>query len=365
MSIEPEMSLSTARILAVDDMATNLKLLSYVLRPPEYHIVEASNGTQALEILRHEAFDLVLLDVMMPGIDGFETCRRIREELGLTLLPVIMLTSMGAPDDVVRGMDVGANDYVTKPFNSIELTARVRAAVERKHLTDRLDDAEAVLFSLGRMVEARDHDTGDHCDRLAHTGVMFGRELGLANGDLEALRRGGVLHDIGKLGIPDSVLLKKGKLDAEEWQIMKQHTVIGAALCCPLRTMHRTADIARCHHEKWNGTGYPAGLKGEEIPLIARVFQIVDIFDALSNARPYKPVFPRAKVIEIMEQETAAGFWDPQLMAVFLKIVRERPEALQLPAKTSRDRSVEVLADIKRSGVMEWYARQRQAEVGQ
>jgi putative two-component system response regulator len=343
-----------ARVLAVDDMETNLKLLSYVLKSPEYRIVEASSGEQALEILHRESFDVVLLDVMMSGIDGFETCRRIRDELGMKLLPVIMLTSLDTPDDIVRGMEVGADDYVTKPFNSVELTARVKAAIERKHLTDRLDDAEAVLFSLARMVEARDENTGDHCDRLAHTGVVFGTELGLEAEDLEALRRGGVLHDIGKLGIPDSVLLKKGKLDAEEWKIMKQHTVIGAALCSPLRTMRRTADIARCHHEKWNGTGYPAGLKGEEIPLIARVFQILDIFDALSSERPYKPAFPVEKVIAIMEEETASGFWDPHLMPIFLKIVRERPQILKRPTDGPIDRSSEVFEDIKDSGIFEY-----------
>ncbi|MDD4928414.1 MAG: response regulator [Gallionella sp.] len=346
-----------SKVLTVDDMATNRKLLGYVLRPPEYHLVEACDGMQALEMLRHEAFDLVLLDVIMPGLDGFETCRRIREELGLKLLPIIMVTSLGSPDDVVRGMDVGADDYVTKPFNSIELTARVRAAIERKRLTDQLDDAKSVLFALARMVEARDANTGDHCDRLAHTGVVFGRALGMGAEELDALRRGGVLHDIGKLGIPDNILLKKGALDAAEWQIMKQHTVIGAALCSPLRTMQRTADIVRCHHEKWNGTGYPAGLAGEEIPLIARVFQIVDIFDALSSERPYKPAFPRDKVIQIMEQETASGFWDPTLMAIFLSIVRERPEALLRPERVSQDRSVDVLEEIQGCGVMEWYAK--------
>lgn len=350
-------NMAAARILAVDDMATNLNLLSYVLRPPEYQIVEARDGMQALDILRRENFDLVLLDVMMPGIDGFETCLRIRQELGMKLLPVIMVTSRCAPDDVARGMDVGADDYVTKPFNSIELIARVKAAIERKRLIDQLDDAETVLLSLGRMVEARDHDTGDHCDRLAHTGVLFGKALGLDQDSLDALRRGGVLHDIGKLGIPDNVLLKKGKLNAEEWQIMKQHAEIGAALCAPLRTMKRTADIVRYHHEKWNGTGYPAGLKGEAIPLVARVFQIVDIFDALSSERPYKPAYPREKVISIMEQETADGFWDPQLMAVFLNIVRERPDDLIRSEDIQNDRSVEVLANIQSSGVMEWYAR--------
>lgn len=348
---------AAARILAVDDMATNRKLLSYVLKAPEYHVIEAAEGMQALEILRNESVDVVLLDVMMPGMDGFETCRRIREELGLTLLPVIMVTAMGNPDDVVRGMAVGADDYVTKPFNGVELLARVKAALERKRLTDRLDDTESVLFSLARMVEARDENTGDHCDRLAHMSVVFGKELGLAYDDLEALRRGGVLHDIGKLGIPDNILLKKGKLDADEWSIMKQHTVIGAALCSPLRTMQRTVDIVRCHHERWNGTGYPAGLAGEKVPLLARVFQIVDVYDALSSERPYKPAFPHEKVIGIMEQETVSGFWDPELMAAFLKILRERPEILQRPEQSEKDRSAHILEEIERSGVMEWYAR--------
>lgn len=352
-----ESKFTVAKILVVDDMETNIKMLGYVLRPPEYHIVEARSGEEALQILRNEAIDVVLLDVMMPGISGFETCIRIRKDLGLTLLPVIMLTSLGGADDVVQGLDAGADDYISKPFSTIELIARIRASIERKNLIDKLDDAESVLFSLARMVEARDVDTGDHCDRLAHTGVLFGKELGLGSEDILALRRGGILHDIGKLGIPDSILLKKGKLDAEEWQIMKQHTVIGSALCGPLRTMQRSAAIARCHHEKWNGSGYPDGLKGEEIPLIARVFQIVDIFDALSHHRPYKPAFPREQVIEIMEQETEAGFWDPNLMAKFMQIVRERPEALQRPNTETNDRSINILSEIQRSGAMNWYSK--------
>lgn len=360
MTSSLETQFAAANILIVDDMATNRRLLAHCLKESEYHLTEATSGVHALEVLRQESFDLVLLDVMMPGIDGFETCRRIRQELGMALLPVIMITSMDSADDVVKGMAVGADDYVTKPFNRIELIARVRAAIERKRLTDRLDDAEAVLFALARMVEARDANTGDHCDRLAHIAVLFGKELGLASDDLDALRRGGVLHDIGKLGIPDNILLKKGSLDVEEWHIMKQHTTIGAALCSPLRTMQRTADIARYHHEKWNGAGYPYGLKGEEIPLIARVFQIVDVFDALSSERPYKPAFELEKVIEIMEKETAAGYWDASLMSVFLGLVREQPQKLVRCEDDSEDRSMSVLADIQSSGVMQWYAKNEQ-----
>lgn len=347
-----------AKVLVVDDMATNRKLLTYVLKPTEFELIEASDGMQALEILRHEECDLVLLDVMMPGIDGFQTCHRIRDELGLKFLPVIMLTSMGSPTDVAKGMAAGADGYITKPFNSVELIARVKAEIERKQLTDRLLDAETVLLALGRMVEARDANTRDHCERLSHAGVVFGKALGLTQDELEALRHGGVLHDIGKLGIPDSILLKKGELDAEEWRIMQQHTVIGAALCSPLRTMQRTADIARSHHEKWNGTGYPDGLRGEEIPLVVRVFQIIDIFDALSSERHYKPAFSHDKVIEIMEQETAAGFWDPQLMDIFLNFLRESPEELKLPERASKDRSIGILTEIRGMGLTEWYVKE-------
>ncbi len=346
---------TAARILIVDDMATTRKLISLTLVKPEFEVVEAASGEAALEYLRDNAVDVVLMDVMMPGMDGFEATRRIRKELNLTLLPVIILTTVDATDAVVRGMKAGADDYVTKPFNNVELVARVHAAVARKRLIDRLDDTEAVLFSLARMVEARDHDTGDHCDRLAHASVVLGKALQLPPNDLEALRRGGVMHDIGKLGIPDAILLKKGKLDPDEWEIMKQHVTIGAGLCAPLHSMRKTVDIIRCHHEKWNGSGYPDGLAGEDIPLLARVFQIVDIFDALSYARPYKPVFPHEKVLEILNEETAKGYWDPKLMAVFMDIVKTRPQDLVRPRHSGTDLSETVFGEIDKSKIWDWY----------
>jgi len=344
-----------ARILVVDDMSTNRALVKQVLPAPDYSVIEANDGEQALQMLKEEIVDVVLLDIMMPGIDGFETCRKIRENPDLSLLPVIILTTLGTPDDVVQGMEVGASDFVSKPFNAFELRARVDAAVSHKRLTDRLDDTESVLFSLARMVEARDENTGDHCDRLSHMGQVFGDILGLDYEELEALRRGGVLHDIGKLGIPDNILLKKGKLNAEEWEVMKQHTTIGAALCAPLRTMRKTVDIVRCHHERWDGSGYPFGLKGEKIPKLARVFQILDIYDALSSERPYKAAFPREKVISIMEEETAKGYWDPNLMASFLELLQNNPDKLLQPENEVKDRSANVLDEIISSGVLDWY----------
>ncbi len=344
-----------ARVLVVDDMTTNRMLIGRILTEPEYEVVEAASGEAALEYLRNNAVDVVLMDVMMPGIDGFETTQRIRGELGLPLLPVIILTTMDATEAVVLGLKAGADDYITKPFNSVELVARVQAAVARKRLIDRLDDTEAVVFSLARMVEARDHDTGDHCDRLAHAGVVLGKALQLPPDDLDALRRGGIMHDIGKLGIPDAILLKEGKLEPAEWKIMKQHATIGAGLCAPLRTMKRTLDIIRHHHEKWDGSGYPDGLAGEDIPLLARVFQIVDVYDALSFSRPYKPAFAREKVIEILNEETAKGYWDPNLMAVFMDIVKNRPQDLVRPKLSGADLSETVFGGVNSTEVWGWY----------
>lgn len=343
---------ATGRILVVDDMATNRALVRLVLGTPEFEVIEAPSGQQALAMIHDAHPDAVLLDVLMPGMDGFEVCQALRDQEEFRLLPVIMLTSLGSPDDVARGIEVGADDYVTKPFNAIELQARVRGAVDKKRLIDRLDDTESVLFALARVVEAKDRTTGDHCDRLSHYSVVLGEALGLGYDDLEALRRGGVLHDIGKVAIPDAVLLKKGKLTDEEWAVMRQHPTIGAYLCSALRTMRRTVDIIRYHHEKWNGSGYPAGLAREEIPYLARIFQVVDVFDALSSERPYKPAMARHEVIALLREETGKGYWDPDIMRIFIDILEHHPDRLELPTGQDR-RDAEIVRNIV-GGVMDW-----------
>ncbi|MDA8383991.1 MAG: response regulator [Betaproteobacteria bacterium] len=339
------------RVLVVDDMATNRALVRAVLSTAEFEVIEAQSGTQALEKIHEANPDAVLLDVLMPGMDGFDVCQALREQAEYRLLPVIMLTALGSPDDVARGIEVGADDYVTKPFHAIELEARVRGAVEKKRLTDRLDDTESVLFALARVVEAKDRTTGDHCDRLSHYSVVLGESLGLGYDDLEALRRGGVLHDIGKVAIPDAILLKQGSLSPDEWAVMRQHPTIGAYLCSALRTMRRTVDIIRYHHEKWNGSGYPAGLSGTDIPCLARVFQVVDVYDALSSERPYKAALPREEVIRLLHEETDRGYWDPDIMRAFLEVLEHRPERLELPLGRTRD--AEIVSNIVGS-VMDW-----------
>lgn len=351
---EPEAGKPAAQVLVVDDMATNRELVKAVLPSLHYEVCEAENGTQALRMLTEQKFDVVLLDVMMPEMDGFEVCRRIRANSNFSLLPVIILTTLDHVDAVVKGMTAGATEYIFKPFKCNELLARIQGVIKHKRLTDQLDDIESVLFALARAVEAKDENTGDHCDRLSHMGLVFGGELGLEYEDLQALRRGGVLHDIGKIGIPDAILLKPGPLDDAEWVVMKQHTIIGEQLCSPLKTMQRTVSIIRHHHERWNGSGYPDGLRGDEIPFLARVFQIVDIYDALATSRPYKKAFPQEKVIAIMEEETKKGFWDPELVAKFLGIVNTRPNDLQRPANSAPDKSARILENLTKIGYLEW-----------
>lgn len=336
-------------------MATNRALVKAMLKPANFLIDEAASGEEALDMVVDNEYDAILLDVLLPGIDGLQFCHKLRQELHQTLLPVIMLTALSSPDDIVNGMAAGATDYITKPFNGAELTARIHAAIDHKHLTDRLDDTESVLFALARTVEAKDKTTGDHCDRLTHMSQVFGHTLGLNKEELHCLRRGGVLHDIGKLGIPDSILIKDGPLTDEEWKIMRQHTVIGEQLCAPLKSMRHTVDIVRAHHEKWNGSGYPDGLQGRKIPLLARVFQIVDVFDALSSVRPYKKAFPLEKTINIMESETKKQYWDPELMAEFLNIVRTRHDELMISETTvANDRSLQIFAQIQGTGALDW-----------
>lgn len=316
------------RILLVDDDPAQRTMQHEIFSDSGFDLVEASNGAEALAFLATGEFDVVLLDRCMPGMSGDQVCHAIRHELKDAMLPVIVVTGSGSVDVLADCLAQGATDFIRKPYSPLELRARVQAAASHKRVTDQLESAESVLFALARMVEAKDGNTGDHCSRLSHAAVVFGQELGLRGDELTALRRGGVLHDIGKLGIPDEILLKPAGLTPNEWAIMRRHPIIGAELCRNLKSMRLTLDIIRSHHERWDGSGYPDGLSGTNIPLLARVFQIVDIFDALSFARPYKKALSRPEVIAVLRSETQRGWRDPELMAAFFDILEHRPESL-------------------------------------
>lgn len=333
-------------LLIVDDEEIHRKLEREIFRKTEFDVVEAKDGDEALYYIKKYDFDVVLLDKNMPGIDGDEVCYHVRHEYSMPLLPLIMVTGSTQSEELEKSMMAGANDFIRKPYTPMELLARVRSAANHKRITDQLDNMESILFALARMVEAKDKYTGEHCSRLEHMAVVFGEELGLQPYDLLALRRGGVLHDIGKLGIPDSILLKKGPLTDDEWEIMRKHPEIGSNLCNGLKSMKMTLPIIRHHHERWDGGGYPDGLVGNDIPYLARVFQIIDIYDALISERPYKDALSVDEAAEILRKETKNNLLDPELVSVFLKILHDRPDDLQLSDKTEKELGKETFDEI-------------------
>ncbi|MFC1750871.1 HD domain-containing phosphohydrolase [Pseudomonadota bacterium] len=341
-------------VLIVDDDSLHLRLSQKVLTGSRFCVFSASHGEEALDLLRKQSMDVVVLDKCMPGMNGLEVCRRIREEPELNFLQIIIVTASTETSELSQSLEAGANDFIRKPYLIEELRARVTAAGNHKRMTDQLDSAESMLFTLARMVEAKDNHTGDHCARLSHVAVAFGRELGLDEEELLALYRGGVLHDLGKLGIPDSILLKKGALSSDEWEIMREHTTIGVRLCSGLKSMTTTLPIIQYHHERWDGSGYPEGLKGDEIPLLARIFQVVDIYDALMSERSYKSALPRDEVVSILEEEVRKGWLDPELVEKFLDLVRNRPGLLDVPAVVEAQLGDNIFDEVIKTGVLDW-----------
>ncbi len=313
------------RVLIVEDDGPHLSLQVDILQTLPSQVTTADSGLKALGLVKNGKFDLVLLNKRLPDIDGDEVCYRIRQELNNHLLPVIMVTGSGSSQSLHHSLSIGANDFIKKPYDPLELKSRARAAIEMKHLMDQLDDAASVLFTLAKMVEARDPTTGEHCNRLVNTCRILGETLNLPASDQEALRKGAILHDIGKIGVPDSVLLKPGELTSDEWQVMQRHAAIGADLCLQLNSVRDAVPIIRHHHERWDGSGYPDGLSGEGIPLVARVFQYADIYDALRHDRVYSKAQPVDEILEVLKLEIENGWRDPEIGRVFIDILLQDP----------------------------------------
>ena len=314
---------SAGRVLVVDDIEGNVKLVASLLERDGYVVTTASSGREALDAVARDRPDLILLDVMMPGLDGFDTCRELKSRDSTRLTPVVLVTALKQTDHKIRGIEAGADDFITKPFNPHELRARVRSLVRIKRYTDDLDSAESVIVSLALTIEARDRYTDGHCQRLAAYAASLGERLGLDAENLSALRRGGFLHDIGKVGIPDALLLKPGRLTADEYELMKTHTVIGERVCGELRSLAAVRPIVRSHHERYDGSGYPDGLAGDGIPLLAQIMSVVDVFDALTTARPYKNLMSADDAREELLREAARGWRRPDLVDAFVALGRE------------------------------------------
>src|SRR5580693_1142014 len=309
-------------ILIADDNEANRELVGAMLTAEGYNVVTAADGQEAQRLIESGSIDLALLDVVMPRPSGFVLCQTMKSNPETLLIPVILLTSLNSEADRLHGIMCGADDFLNKPVNKHELLARVHSLLRLKQFTDELDNAETVLFSLALSIEAKDPYTEGHCDRLSKYSVALGEKLGLPEDLRVALRRGGLVHDIGKLAVPEHILLKPGPLTAEERKIMEQHTVIGERICAPLRSFRHVLPIIRHHHEKWDGAGYPDGLKGEQIPLTARILQVTDIYDALTTDRPYRKALPREKAVAIMREEVKRGWWDGPILDEFEVVVQ-------------------------------------------
>jgi len=311
-------------ILVVEDNVVNAALLKELLESRGYPAVAVHNAAAAEAEIRREAPDLILLDIIMPGKTGYELCRELKGDSKTRLIPIVMITGLTDREDRLKGIEAGADDFLTKPISSEELFARVNSLLKLKEFTDELETADSVLCTLGLSVEARDPYTEGHCERLARDAADLGRFLGVDEESVVALARGGYLHDLGKIAVPDDILKKGSDLTPEEWEIMKKHPVTGETICRPLKSLRLVLPIIRHHHEHSDGSGYPDGLRANEIPLLPRILQVVDIYDALRTERPYKPARAHEQAVLTMRAEARSGLWDEELVSEFFRMLDKR-----------------------------------------
>lgn len=306
-------------LLLVDDEATNLQVLRHILQD-DYRLLFAKDGAKALEMAERERPDLILLDVMMPGMTGYEVCQALKAQAHLEAVPVIFVTALADVEDEARGFVVGAVDYITKPVSPPIVRARVRTHLSLVRMDELRQTRLQIVQRLGMAAEYKDNETGLHVIRMSHFSKILALAAGFSEAAAEELLNAAPMHDIGKIGIPDAVLRKPGKLDEQEWAVMRQHVDIGARIIGEhasglLRTAQR---IALSHHEKWDGTGYPNGLSGEDIPLEGRIVAIADVFDALTSVRPYKAAWSVEDAVGLLREESGKHF-DPQLVELFIQ----------------------------------------------
>jgi putative two-component system response regulator len=307
-------------VLVVDDEVTNREVLARMLAREGYDVHSADDGEAGLAAVERYTPDVILLDVQMPRLDGLTVCRRIKANPATRLTPVVMVTGLKDRDDRIAAIEAGADDFLSKPVELEELRARVRSLLRLKRFTDDLESAEEVIISLALTVEARDPYTDGHCQRLSRYSAALGEALDLADEELAALHRGGYLHDVGKIGIADALLYKAGTLDPTEYERMKQHTVIGERLCGKLRSLALVRPIVRHHHERLDGSGYPDGLRGADIPLLAQIVGVVDTYDAITTTRPYRGALPVEHAFGELRDDVRRGWRSRDLVQAFVAL---------------------------------------------
>jgi putative two-component system response regulator len=325
-----------ASILLIEDDPQAVGVLEPILISKGYSVTVARDGVEGLNKLRSTSPDLLLCDIDMPRMDGIEVCRAVKNDPATRLIPVVMLTGFGDLENKIEALQAGADEFLNKPYNSLELFTRLNSLLRMRYLNAQLDNAEDVLFSMARAIEAKDVYTQGHVERVSNFAMQLGAFMGLSDEEQDSLRKGGILHDIGKIGVPDHILNKNGPLSKEERDVIQLHPEQGARICGKLKSIRGAIPIIRHHHERMDGSGYPDKLLGEEIPLLARILTVVDIYDALTTTRSYRKGLAHETALEILWEETNKGWWDKEVVGEFTKMVsQKRPEAETRPSPSA------------------------------
>jgi putative two-component system response regulator len=311
------------RVLVVDDNPSVAQLLEQLLGNEGHAVETARDGIEALACVAQRPPDLILLDLDIPRLDGFEVCRRVKSAAGTRLIPIIIITAQAAFQSKLQAWELGADDFLTKPFHGVEVLARCQCLLRLKALVDERESAEAVVFALARTMEAKSPYTHGHSERVKEFALQLAAQLELPASDRELLAKGALLHDIGKISTPDAILNKPGPLTREEFAIVKDHTWQGAHIVEPLHSLRDAVPLIRWHHERLDGRGYPDVLKGDQIPLLVRVLAVADVFDSLASKRPYRPPMPNRRCLELLRENAAEGGLDPELVECFCAMQEE------------------------------------------
>ncbi len=313
-----------AAILVVDDHAFNLELMEGLLYREGYRVLTAPDAETALGLFRKEEVDLAILDVMMPGMNGYDLCRKLKSMTDRRFFPVVLVTALSEMEDKITGLEAGADDFLTKPFHTMELVTKIRSLLRLRKLQSHLDHSEDVILTLAIAIEAKDPYTKGHSERVGSLSMELGGFLGMSEDDRDSLFKAGVLHDIGKLGIEDRVLHKAEDLTDQEAKLVKDHVLIGETICMPLSSARHILPVIRNHHERWDGQGFPDRLKGKDIPLFARIVAITDSFDAMVSLRPYRSPFTIDEAVGRMKAEKFLGQWDPDILEGFIEMMKNQ-----------------------------------------
>lgn len=319
-----DQDLAGRRILIVDDNRVNVELMKAQLKPFPYVLEVAYDGEEALQSIQKNKPDLVLLDLMMPKVSGYEVCKEIKQNKETRFIPVIIVTALSELDDKLKAIELGADDFLVKPFNKMELATRIRSLLQMKALHDDLDTSENILFSLVRALEAKDGYTKGHSERVAFYATGLAKFMGRSEKEIEILRKGALLHDIGKIGVKEDVLLKPGALTDEEMQHIQIHPSVGYEICKPLKSLAPCLCVIRHHHERCDGCGYPDGLKGKEISPLAMIASVVDAYDAMVTDRPYRKKMSKEQALSIFTKELHTGQWEPEVVKAFLEMIKSQ-----------------------------------------